>query len=259
MKIRYFHVDAFTHQAFRGNPAGVAALESWLPDETLQLMAREHGLPETAFFVKRGGLFDLRWYTPESEVDLCGHATLATAHVILNHLEPGRDGVEFQTKSGLLTVIREGQLLEMNFPSRPGEKIAIEAGIKEALGVTPLELYKSRDLMAVVESEDTVRNIVPNFEAIKKLDCLGVVVTAPSKKADFVSRFFAPSVGVPEDPVTGSAHCTLVPYWSQRLKKTKLHALQLSERGGELFCEHKNGRVTLGGRAVTYFEAVIQL
>ena len=244
---------------FAGNPAAVCPLEDWLEDGVLQAIAAENNLSETAFFVKRGDRFHLRWFTPAMEVDLCGHATLASAFVILNHLEPTRPAVAFDTRSGELIVRREGDLLSMDFPARPPVPCDPPAGLAEALGATPLKTLRSRDLMALFETEEEVRALKPRMDLLVEVDAFAVIVTAPATDADFVSRFFAPRGGIAEDPVTGSAHCTLVPYWSRRLGKNSLHARQVSARGGELWCEDCGDRVTLRGRAVRFMEGVIIL
>lgn len=254
MKIPLYQVDAFTRSLFKGNPAAVCPLQGWLDDKTLQAMAAENNLSETAFFVSRGAHYDLRWFTPRVEVDLCGHATLASAHVIFQFLDPSASVVRFQTKSGLLTVEREGDLLAMQFPSRPGASVPCPQPLIQGLGLEPDEVLFSRDYLAVFNSEATVRSLQPDMTRLMELDGLGVIVTAPGGTVDFVSRFFAPKVGIPEDPVTGSAHCTLIPYWARRLGKNTLHALQLSERGGELYCGNLGETVRIAGHAVTYFE-----
>ncbi len=259
MKIRLFQIDAFTDTLFKGNPAAVCPLESWLDDPTLQAIAAENNLSETAFFVAQSKHYELRWFTPKAEVDLCGHATLAAAHVILRSLDPKKDAVRFHTKSGELSVERRGELLAMAFPARPGVPCKAPESLIDALGIAPNECFRSRDYLAVFESEENVRSVAPHMDKLAALDCLGVIVSAPGTRSDFVSRFFAPKVGIPEDPVTGSAHCTLIPYWAARLGKKKLHALQLSERGGELFCEHLEDKVSIAGRAVTYLEGTIDV
>jgi len=259
MKIRLFQIDAFTDTLFKGNPAAVCPLESWLDDLTLQAIAAENNLSETAFFVKRMEHYELRWFTPKTEVDLCGHATLASAYAIFSFLDTAVKAVRFQTKSGWLSVERQDELLAMEFPARPGTRCEAPEILIEALGAHPKDCLLSRDYLVVFESEEIVRSVAPRMDKLAMLDCLGVIISAPGARSDFVSRFFAPKVGVPEDPVTGSAHCTLIPYWSGRLGKKKLHALQLSERGGELFCEHLGDRVRIAGRAVTFFEGFINL
>jgi len=259
MRIRLFQVDAFAERVFAGNPAAVCPLDRWLPDATLQAIAAENNLSETAFFVSREGGHDIRWFTPLVEVDLCGHATLAAAHVILRHLEPGRPDVRFGSASGPLAVRREGELLALDFPSRPPEPCAPLPGLVEALGRVPGEVGKSRDWMVVYECEEDVRTLRPDFGRLAALELFGVIVTAPGAEADFVSRYFAPREGVPEDPVTGSAHCTLVPYWSRRLGQAVLRARQVSARGGELFCEDRGARVRIAGRAVTYLDGFCEI
>jgi len=252
MSIPYYQVDAFTGALFGGNPAGVCLLTDWLPDQVLQSIAAENNLAETAFVVQRDSFFDLRWFTPELEMDLCGHATLAPAHVIFRHLGYRASVVRFQTRSGILTVSREGERLTLDFPARPAVLSDAPADLSAGLGASPVITGKARDYLAVFESEEVVRNLQPDMAALMRLDCLGVIATAPGVDCDFVSRFFAPRAGVPEDPVTGSAHCTLIPYWAERLGRMKLHARQVSPRGGELFCEHRGDRVGIGGHAVTY-------
>jgi len=259
MKIPLYQVDAFTKNLFKGNPAAICPLEDWLDDKTLQAIAAENNLSETAFFASRGDHYDLRWFTPKVEVDLCGHATLASAHVIFHFIDKSADMVQFQTKSGLLSVERDGDLLAMKFPSRPGTPTSAPESLVLGLGVQPDEVLISRDYLAVLSSEEIVQAIKPDMNHLMTLDGLGVIVTAPGQEVDFVSRFFAPKAGVPEDPVTGSAHCTLIPYWSQRLNRKELHALQLSERGGELFCTDLVSTVRIAGHAVTYLEGFIDL
>lgn len=258
MKIPIFQVDAFTSEVFKGNPAAVCPLDAWLPDAVLQSIAAENNLSETAFFVGRGGDYALRWFTPATEVDLCGHATLASAFVIFNSLEPSLSELRFSSKSGLLKVTRDGELLALDFPARPPETRAIP-GLEEALGRRPREVLAARDILAVFDSEEEVRALQPDMAKIVALHTFAVIVSAPGRAADFVSRFFAPAEGIPEDPVTGSAHCTLVPYWAKRLGKTRLDALQVSARGGVLRCELRGERVTIAGRAVQYMQGVIEV
>ncbi len=252
MMIRYFQVNAFTSQRFGGNPAGVCPLESWLPDALLQKIAAENNLSETAFFVREGDHFHLRWMTPTTEVDLCGHATLATAHVLFSEVGEKSAQVKFRTLSGNLSAARHGDLIKLDFPSRPPQPCAFPAKLEQALGRAPAVVLKSRDYFAVFESAEEVRGLAPDMKLVAELDSLGLIVTAPGIDCDFVSRFFAPQAGVPEDPVTGSAHCSLIPYWSQRLGKTELFARQISRRGGELFCRDLGERVAIGGRATVY-------
>ena len=252
MSIPYFQIDAFTSTLFAGNPAGVCLLADWLPDPVLQSIAAENNLPETAFVVQRDSFFDLRWFTPHLEMELCGHATLAAAHVLFRHLGFSHSVIRFQTRSGLLTVTRDGDLLTLDFPARPAVACAAPPELIEGLGSIPFATAKARDYLAVFETERAVRDLQPEMAALMRLDCLGIIATAPGEDCDFVSRFFAPRAGVPEDPVTGSAHCTLIPYWAQRLGHPRLRAHQVSPRGGELFCEHRGERVGIAGRAVTY-------
>jgi PhzF family phenazine biosynthesis protein len=255
MQIPLYQVDAFASGLFRGNPAAVCPLERWLPDDTLQSIAAENNLSETAFYVPNGEGYRLRWFTPGVEVDLCGHATLATAHVILEiRRETTSSHVAFQSKSGKLEVERSGNLYALDFPARPPEECAIDPALNDALGIRPKLVLGARDYLCVFESEDEVRALAPNLEKLAAIDRFAFIVTAPGKDCDFVSRFFAPAKGVPEDPVTGSAHCTLVPYWSKRLGKRKLHARQISKRGGELWCEDRGDRVKIAGQAVQYLE-----
>jgi PhzF family phenazine biosynthesis protein len=259
MDIPFYQIDAFTGLVFAGNPAGVCLLNEWLGDRTLQSIAAENNLSETAFLVRAGESYELRWFTPTMEVDLCGHATLASAFAIFESADPHASRVDFYTKSGMLSVERQGDLLVMDLPARPPEPVEPPSDINGILGLRPSHILKSRDLFVVCEEEEQVRQVAPDLTAIAALDYLGVIVTAKGRKCDFVSRFFAPRAGVPEDPVTGSAHCTLVPYWSRRLGKTHLHALQLSPRGGELFCVNKGDRVLIGGRAAIYLSGTITI
>jgi PhzF family phenazine biosynthesis protein len=259
MKIPLYHVDAFTSRLFGGNPAAVCPLEAWLEDETMQAIAAENNLAETAFFVGRDGRYDLRWFTPTVEVDLCGHATLASALVVFRHLEPSLEAVSFRSKSGELRVTRSGDVLTLDFPARAPSRCEATEAVTRALGKEPRELWAARDYMAVYGSEEEVRGLEPAMDRLAALDRFGVIVTAPGRDADFVSRFFAPRQGVPEDPVTGSAHCTLVPYWASRLGRPRLRALQVSRRGGELFCEDRGDRVAIGGRAVQFLEGTLEV
>jgi predicted PhzF superfamily epimerase YddE/YHI9 len=259
MKIPYFEVDAFSSKQFGGNPAGVCLLERWPPDVVMQAIATENNFSETAFLVPRGADFDLRWFTPAVEIDLAGHPTLASAFVLFNEGKVAGEHVRFHSRSELLTVTRKGDVLELDFPSRPPVPCAMPEALVRGLGKKPVEVLKSRDYFAVFATEADVRSLQPDFDALCKLNTLGVIATAPGNDCDFVSRFFAPAAGINEDPVTGSAHCTLIPYWSQRLKKTKLFARQISKRGGELFCEHAGERVLIGGKAVLYLRGQIEI
>ena len=259
MKIPCYQVDAFASAVFRGNPAAVCPLEAWLPDATLQNIAAENNLSETAFTVPRGDEFELRWFTPTLEMDLCGHATLAAAFVLFTEQKISSNAIRFHSRSGILTVTRDGDVLTLDFPARPPQPIAVPEMLANGLAARPTSTLKSRDYLAVFDSAETVRALTPDFATLKSLDCLGIIVTAPGADCDFVSRFFAPAAGVDEDPVTGSAHCTLIPYWAQRLGKNKLFARQISRRGGELFCELAGDRVRIGGKAVLYLRGEIVL
>ena len=239
MKIPYYHVDAFSSRPFSGNPAGVCPLEAWLPDKTMQQIAAENRHAETAFFLPAGskpGHFHLRWLTPAAEVDLCGHATLATDFVLRQRLGFREPVVYFEILSGQLTVEFQDELLVMDFPSRPPQPYDAPSALIEGLGEAPAEIYRARDVLAVFESEAQVAALQPDFDRLSEVDALGVIATAPGDQGDFVSRFFAPRVGVPEDPVTGSSHCTLIPYWARRLGKDRLETRQISPRGGGLRC-----------------------
>ncbi len=261
MRLTLHQVDAFTNQRFHGNPAAICPLEKWLSDETMQSIAQENNLAETAFYVKTGDRYHIRWFTPNAEVDLCGHATLATAFVILEIKEANpaaKSRVVFDSKSGDLIVDRDGDLFTLDFPARPPAACEANPTIETALGAKPAQILAARDYLCVFETEEQVRALAPNMQAVAALDKFAVIVTAPGRDCDFVSRFFAPAKGVPEDPVTGSSHCTLVPYWSKRLGKTKLFARQLSKRGGELWCEDLGDRVKIAGNAVEYMEGQIE-
>jgi PhzF family phenazine biosynthesis protein len=261
MKLPIYQIDAFTSAVFGGNPAAVVPLEAWLPDATLQGIAAENNLAETAFFVAEGNGWRLRWFTPTMEVDLCGHATLASAQLIFDRIKPSATNLRFQTRSGLLEVNRDGAILALDFPAMPLARVhddRLQATLTEALGRAPEELWKARDLMAVLKTADDVIGLKPDLSALAKIDAFAVLVTAPGTDGvDFVSRFFAPARGVPEDPVTGSAHCELIPYWAKRLGKAKLRARQVSARGGELECEDQGARVRIAGKAVLYLEGTI--
>ncbi len=257
--IPYFEVFAFTNRMFAGNPAGVCLLTEFLPNDQMQAIATQNDLPETAFLVERGDHFDLRWMTPAVEVDLCGHATLAAAHVLFRHRGYARKTIRFETQSGELVVEQSAGRLVLDFPSRPVAEGGNIAAVTKSLGAKPEKVLHGRDYFAVFASQQEVATIQPDLEAIAKLDAQGLVVTAPADDCDFVSRYFAPAAGIPEDPVTGSTHCTLIPYWSQRLGKKELFARQISARGGELFCEDRGDRVGIGGEAVTYVEGKIYL
>jgi len=258
--LKYYVVDAFADKLFSGNQAGVCLLDEWPCDETMQNIAAENNLSETAFVVKRQNHYDLRWFTPTIEIDLCGHATLASAFVVANFLDSGISDMDFHTKSGVLSVKKIDELFEMDFPSRKPEKIEVTPQMEKAIGAPVLEAHMSRDMLLLLENEVQVKNLHPNLSAVAALsDCVGVIVTAKGDSADFVSRFFAPNVGVPEDPVTGSAHSTLIPFWSERLGKDKMNARQLSKRGGTLYCKNCGDRVKISGNAVLYLQGEIIL
>lgn len=260
MKIPLYQVDAFASRLFAGNPAAVCPLENWLSDEILQSIAAENNLSETAFYARNGARYDLRWFTPAVEVDLCGHATLAAACVILEIRRETVDSrVVFGSRSGELVVERDGDLYALDFPSRPPRRCVVHPGLAEALGAPPKKVLAARDYLCVFESEEQVMALAPDMAKLAEVDRFAVIVTAPGRDCDFVSRFFAPSKGVPEDPVTGSAHCTLIPYWAEQLGKTKLFARQRSRRGGEVWCELRGDRVRIAGRAVAYMQGIIDL
>lgn len=259
MKFKQYQVDAFTDKAFGGNPAAVVPLSCWLEDGLLQAIAEENNLSATAFFVAAEPGYQLRWFTPTQEVDLCGHATLAAAQVIFEHLGETRPAISFATRSGELRVERKGRLLEMNFPSCPPKPCALPPILVQALGQSPIEVVAASDYLVLFDTEASVRSLVPDQGLLAQLELRGVIVTAPGTDSDFVSRFFAPKFGIPEDPVTGSAHCALVPYWAGRLGKNRLDARQLSKRGGCIVGELQADRVLLSGMAVTVIEAEMRL
>lgn len=258
MQLPIYQIDAFAGELFAGNPAAVVPLEQWIDDALLQSIATENNLSETAFFIPVGAHYELRWFTPTAEVRLCGHATLASAHVIYNELGDKSDRIQFETLSGSLSVVRDGDNLVMDFPARTPELCPVPDGIAGYLGREPVECYMAGDdYLLVFDKESDIPAINPDFRALGTLDCRGVIVTAPGESADFVSRFFAPSVGVPEDPVTGSAHCALAPYWADRLGQKRVRGFQLSRRGGEVICDVRDDRVGLAGRTVKYLEGQI--
>ena len=259
MKVPIFQVDAFTDHIFGGNPAAVCPLEKWLDDETMQHLAQENHLSETAFFVKTEDEFEMRWFTPEVEVDLCGHATLATAHVLFEHLGYEKVEIRFQTKSGLLTVKKEGERLMMDFPTDDMPQVDPPAVLFQALGIRSDHVFFTDDYMVVLDSEEDVQNIDPDFRLLSEVNARGVIVTAPGNEVDFVSRFFAPGAGIDEDPATGSAHTKLTPYWSRKLGKDILEARQISKRVGELTCRNKGDRTEILGNAVTYLIGEINI
>jgi predicted PhzF superfamily epimerase YddE/YHI9 len=259
MKLRLYQVDAFADRVFTGNPAAVCPLDEWLPEDVMQSIAAENNLSETAFFVPRADGFELRWFTPRTEVDLCGHATLAAAFVLLNQLELAKTAVRFFTKSGLLEVACQDDLMVLDLPSRPARPCGVPDGFAEALGKVPQEMFLARAYLAVYEREADIAALQPNFARLEALGPQNVIVTAPGEAVEFVSRYFAPAKGVPEDAVTGSALCSLIPHWSKRLGKKKLTARQLSRRGGTLFCEDRGRCVRIAGHAVLYLEGLISL
>ncbi len=260
MKIELYQVDAFTNELFKGNPAAVVPLTEWLSDEVMQHIAAENNLSETAFFIEEGDGYRLRWFTPAVEVDLCGHATLATAHILFEELGYDKDEIIFKTRSGLLTVKKENGQLSMNFPAVEPEQAEAPAILFQALGIERTSnVYKSDDYMVVLDSEAEIANLQPDFRMLNEVDARGIIVTAPGDTVDFVSRFFAPQSGIDEDPVTGSAHTKTTPYWSRELGKTEMKARQISERGGNLVCRLKGDRVDILGEAITYLKGEMLL
>jgi len=260
MKLQIFQADAFASKLFKGNPAAVIPLDEWLSDEIMQQIAAENNLSETAFFIPEDDHYHIRWFTPKTEVKLCGHATLATAHVLFNELNFKGETISFNSKSGILIVGKPGDKLQLDFPAdlvQPVEEISIFA---EAFGTWPLKTFKGKtDYLLLFDSEETIRDITPDFQMLKQTNARGIMITAPGNEVDFVSRFFAPGVGIDEDPVTGSAHTCLVPFWSAKLRKTELTALRLSERGGQLWCTLKGDRVLIAGKAITYLRGEIEI
>jgi PhzF family phenazine biosynthesis protein len=260
VKIPAYHVDAFAGAVFAGNPAMVCALESWPADATLQLIARENALPVTAFFVAGEEPWELRWFTPTVELDLCGHGTIAAASVVFASRLPARDSIAFRTQSGIVQVDQDGPLIRMDFPVYAAAPCtAPPEGLVRALGREPKEILKAVKYLAIYESEAEIRALAPDFARLSEVEASGVMVTAKGEAADFVSRYFAPRIGIAEDAATGSTHCTLAPYWAQALGKRKLHALQLSERGGEMWCEVLDDRVRISARAVRYAEGFLSV
>ena len=259
MEIKMYQIDAFAGKVFTGNPAAVCPLDAWLDDAILQSIAQENNLSETAFFVRTADDYQIRWFTPVAEVDLCGHATLASAYVFFTHIAPSRQRVTFDSASGPLHVERNAGRLCMNFPSQPPAACEAPEELIAGLGKAPTSVLSCEDYFVVYETEEDIRNLRPRMDLVKDLDLRGVIVTAPGRSVDFVSRFFAPALGVDEDPVTGSAHSALTPYWAERLNKKELNAHQLSARGGELFCKDLGDRVEIAGTAVQYLHGTIVL
>lgn len=249
MQLHFHQVDAFSDRPFAGNPAMVYRLDQWLEDGLMQQVAAEHNLAETAFVVAEDDGYRIRWFTPCTEVPLCGHATLASAHVLFDVYAEQAPRLDFKSRSGLLSVSRENGRLWLDFPRIDPQPLTEPVAVAEALGCEVREVYQTRELFVVLDSEQAVRDCAPDMAALARLPGLGVIVTAPGERHDFVSRYFAPGIGIPEDPVTGSTHCSLVPYWAARLGKSELQAFQCSTRGGELFCRLEGERVKIGGMA----------
>jgi PhzF family phenazine biosynthesis protein len=262
MKLQIFQVDAFTSKPFGGNPAAVVPLDAWLADDLMLNIAAENNLSETAFFVPDGGKYHIRWFTPTVEVNLCGHATLATSHVIFNELKLEDEIVRFHSdRSGELSVSRNGEKLVLDFPSYPMTEIGSVPGLANAVGAEPKQTWEAQGNMVfmLVDSEEQIKELDPDMSQLAKLPYDEVIVTAAGETSDFVSRMFAPRIGIPEDPVTGAIHCSLIPYWAELLGKNELFASQVSARGGELFCELKGDRVKIGGNAVTFLKGEIRV
>ncbi len=259
MELKIYQVDAFTSSLFSGNPAAICPLETWLADDILQKIALENNLSETAYFTGSKGNYHLRWFTPLAEVDLCGHATLAAAWVLRHELGDRTSPIHFQSRSGELRVLSDGEFFTLDFPVQPPVPCAPPPGLMESLGVEALAVYEAEDYLVRVENEQTVRSLQPDFAILKKLPLRGVIVTAPGDSVDFVSRWFGPKVGVDEDPVTGSAHTTLAPYWTKELDRKELKAEQVSRRGGQLTCRVEGERVFFSGKAVKYMEGTIYI
>ncbi|PCI79352.1 MAG: isomerase [SAR86 cluster bacterium] len=259
MKINVYQVDAFANKPFEGNPAAICPLQEWLPEQTMQALAAENNLSETAFFVAEGDGFALRWFTPATEVDLCGHATLAAAYVLFEELDYQGEEIRFSTKSGTLSVMRNGDSLRMDFPAQPPLPFELPAQLVEAFAATPEDCLKFADIVAVFPSEELVRTADPDMLLLAQLDCRGIIITAESTEYDFIARWFGPRTGIEEDPVTGSAFTQLVPYWANRLGKTEFRAKQVSERGGEVTCELVGDRVLISGKAVLFMRGVIEI
>lgn len=260
MNLTMYQVDAFAEEVFHGNPAAVIPLDEWLPDDTMQKLAMENNLSETAFFCPSEQGYKIRWFTPLAEVALCGHATLASAHVLFHHLGFPENEIHFESQSGLLLVKKDLDRIVLNFPASKVESKFMPPSLKTAFGVHPQEAFVGRDdMMLIFKKEEDILNLAPDFSKIIESNVRGIICTARSEKYDFVSRFFAPAVGVNEDPVTGSAHTMLIPYWAKQLKKSELTAKQVSKRSGILYCKDLGDRVEIGGKAVTYLVGQIEL
>lgn len=265
--MNYYVVDVFTDELFKGNPAGVCLLDHWIDDDKLQSIAYENNLSETAFLVKQNGCYDLRWFTPTIEIDLCGHATIASAYVLFNFYEKALQEISFKTKSGIMKVSQKGKTLFLDFPTRKATPTINYKTFNKAFSCENIGVYKAVDFLVVFEDESQVKNINPDFSILSKIkneaqidnDSFGIIITAKGTDCDFVSRFFAPNAGVDEDPVTGRAHCTLIPYWAEKLGKSKLTARQLSKRTGEIDCEFCGERVLIGAKAVLYLTGSISI
>jgi PhzF family phenazine biosynthesis protein len=260
MLIPFYQVDAFTDKLFGGNPAGVCPLEQWLADDVMQKIAMENNVSETAFFVPKADGFHIRWFTPKVEVNLCGHATLASAHVIFQYLGYDKDSVAFESRSGILNVRKENELLVLDFPANKPQRTGLPNDFVQSLNITPVQCFRGKeDYLLLYKSQQEIEALAPDFKRLEKVDARAVIVTATGTSADFVSRFFGPRVGVDEDPVTGSAHTVLIPFWAEKLGKNEMIAHQLSRRGGKLFCRLRDDRVDIGGKAVTYLSGEISL
>jgi PhzF family phenazine biosynthesis protein len=257
--VKLYQVDAFADKLFAGNPAAVCPLDSWLPDALMQQIAGENNLSETAFFVREGEGYHIRWFTPRTEVDLCGHATLASAHVLFHHLGYTAEKILLTSKSGPLYVTRRDDLICLDFPAASYHRVDPPSELVDGIGLIPIDTYQSTDYLVLLDSEKEVREASPDFSLLARLDIRGIIITAEGETADFVSRFFAPGAGIDEDPVTGSSHTFLVPFWSEKLGKTEFTAKQLSGRGGTLYCRLLGDRVEISGRALTYMIGELSL
>ena len=259
MELSLYQIDAFSSKLFEGNPAAVVPLDEWLPDKTMQSIAEENNLSETAFFVPKDSGFHIRWFTPKGEVDLCGHATLATAYVLFNILGYKRDKIEFDSRSGLLLVSKDNERIVLDFPAQPPVLCDIPKEIAKAFDMGPVECLKSEDYIVIFEREIDIESAEPDFAQLSKLDLRGVIITAKSSRYDFIARFFAPKYGIPEDPVTGSAYTQLAPYWASKTGLKRFRVKQVSSRGGELTCEVVDDRVFISGKAIKYLEGKIRI
>lgn len=255
-----YYIDAFTNKLFRGNPAAVCVLSKWLSDDDLHSIAKENNLPATAFLVREVDKYNIRWFTPEYELDICGHGSLSAGYVIFNYLEPTWQKADLQSRIELLQVLRADDLITLNFPAKSIESTSLPL-LEQGLGLSPKEIYqhKNERCLAIYNTEEEVKSLQPDMQILKKLEHRGITATAPGKNIDFVSRTFYPQKTISEDPATGASHCLLAPYWSKRLNKTDLHALQISERGGEIFCQYLGDRVLISGKAVLYMQGFINI